>query len=138
MNNSSNREVQYWKQFQHALVTHADNGDLDALRAVNRKLVNALIKRGQPRNHAELVARQELAQCHQAIIHRLQQDKDQLAETMQSFRASQDGLNAYAMTALSSESALSSQSALSSGATVTTKPEQPQRQGKGYSSPYGN
>ncbi|MGI2258626.1 hypothetical protein [Shewanella sp. GXUN23E] len=150
-------EVRYWQQFQQALVRHADKGDLDALRAVNRKLVNALIQRGAPQSHAELVARQELAQCHQAIIQRLKQDKDELARSMQAFRANQDGLAAYELTALSSvpilssKAALSLETALSAGAsqkvalsTGTSTAAEPAQQPasaphqQGYPSPYGD
>lgn len=117
-------EVRYWKQFQQALIAQADKGDLDGLRNINRKLVNALIKRGAPKSHAELAAREELAQCHQAIIHRLQQDKAQLAQTMKSFRANQDGLAAYELTAISSGTSVAM-----SGTPANLN---------GYPSPYGN
>ncbi|MCL1147714.1 hypothetical protein AB4298_06885 [Shewanella sp. 10N.261.52.F9] len=93
--------IEQWQRFEKALQFHAQAQDWEKLAIVNQKMINALIKAGKPTCRSQLVARQSLANTHQAIVQQLQQAQGQLKQEMDIFKQQQDGLAAYQFTCAS-------------------------------------
>ncbi|NRD72018.1 hypothetical protein HQQ94_01915 [Shewanella sp. VB17] len=95
--------IEVWQRFETALQAQADAQDWDKLVKVNRLMINALKKAGNPITPSQLAARKSLANTHAHIVQGLNIAQAKLQLEISQFERQQDGLAAYQLTSLSGE-----------------------------------